>query len=265
MGEAAAGGAKQKKNMAADGRNRRALGDIGNLTKAVPVNVDGAPIVVDGVAAAAGRGGAAVPKAAAAQKKVTVKPKPDAVIEISPDTEEKEEAQKEKKPVIVDNNNNNKKTGEGSSRKKKAQTLTSILTARSKAACGLSNKQKEQVFDIDAGDINNELAVVEYVEDMYKFYKLVENESRVHDYMEMQPEINEKMRAILADWLIEVHNKFELTPETLYLTLNIVDRFLASNTLVLRKELQLVGIAAMLMASKYEEIWAPEVYISKYL
>lgn len=76
--------------------------------------------------------------------------------------------------------------------------------------------------------------------------------------MDSQPEINEKMRAILTDWLVEVHNKFDLMPETLYLTINIVDRYLAKKT-VPRRELQLVGISAMLMASKYEEIWAPEV------
>lgn len=76
--------------------------------------------------------------------------------------------------------------------------------------------------------------------------------------MNSQPEINEKMRAILIDWLIEVHNKFELTNETLYLTINIVDRFLAAET-VARRELQCVGMSAMLIASKYEEIWAPEV------
>lgn len=87
---------------------------------------------------------------------------------------------------------------------------------------------------------------------------MVQNESRVFDYIDLQPEINERMRAILIDWLIEVHNKFELMPETLYLTVNIVDRYLATKT-VTRKELQLVGISAMLMASKYEEIWAPEV------
>ena len=87
---------------------------------------------------------------------------------------------------------------------------------------------------------------------------VVQNESRVYDYMNTQPEINEKMRAIMIDWLIDVHKKFDLMPETLYLTINIVDRYLAVKTLV-RKELQLLGISAMLMASKYEEIWAPEV------
>jgi hypothetical protein len=42
------------------------------------------------------------------------------------------------------------------------------------AACGLTNKPKEQIVDIDAGDIGNDLAAVEYVEDIYKFYKLIE-------------------------------------------------------------------------------------------
>lgn len=130
---------------------------------------------------------------------------------------------------------------------------------------------------------------MEYVEDIYKFYKeaevhnpepspvsclsfltfvflsdenvfslIMQSESRVHDYMDSQPEINERMRAILVDWLIEVHFKFELTSETLYLTINIIDRYLAVRT-TSRRELQLVGISAMLIASKYEEIWAPEV------
>lgn len=76
--------------------------------------------------------------------------------------------------------------------------------------------------------------------------------------MDSQPEINAKMRGILVDWLVQVHNKFELSQETLYLTINLVDRFLATKATP-RKELQLVGLGAMLIASKYEEIWAPEV------
>ncbi|CAL5355498.1 unnamed protein product [Camellia sinensis] len=111
---------------------------------------------------------------------------------------------------------------------------------------------------IDAADVDNELAVVKYVEDIYKFYKLTEGESQVHNYMDSQPEINSKMRSILIDWLTEVHRKFELMLETLYLTVNIVDRSLSVNV-VPRRELQLVGISSMLIACKYKEIWAPEV------
>jgi hypothetical protein len=76
--------------------------------------------------------------------------------------------------------------------------------------------------------------------------------------MAHQTDINEKMRAILVDWLVEVHNKFKLMPETMYLTVNLIDRFL-ERKMVVRQKLQLVGVTAMLIASKYEEIYAPEV------
>ncbi len=77
-------------------------------------------------------------------------------------------------------------------------------------------------------------------------------------YMKDQRDINEKMRAILIDWLVEVHLKFKLVPETLYLTVNLIDRYLEKSN-VMREKLQLVGVTAMLIASKYEEIYAPEV------
>lgn len=49
-----------------------------------------------------------------------------------------------------------------------------FLSTFIQAACGLSKKPKEQIVDIDAADVNNELAVLEYVEDIYNFYKLAE-------------------------------------------------------------------------------------------
>jgi hypothetical protein len=55
-----------------------------------------------------------------------------------------------------------------------------------------------------------------------------------------------------------VHLKFKLMPETLFLTTNLIDRYLCVQS-VSRKNLQLVGVTAMLLAAKYEEIWAPEV------
>jgi G2/mitotic-specific cyclin-B, other len=76
--------------------------------------------------------------------------------------------------------------------------------------------------------------------------------------MSSQHDINEKMRSILIDWLIEVHLKFKLMPETMFLTVNIIDRFLEKKAVV-RQKLQLVGVTAMLLAAKYEEIYAPEV------
>ncbi|GAB4855945.1 hypothetical protein Ancab_039787 [Ancistrocladus abbreviatus] len=186
-------------------------------------------------------------------KKVTYKANPATVIIISSDEEEGNDNGKKKRDYTGSKGNRKSKPS-----RKKAHGLTSVLTARSKAACGLATEPKEQIVNIDVGDVNNELAVAEYVDDIYKFYRLTEEENLFCDYMNWQSHINERMRMILVDWLVEVHNKFELMPETLYLTINLVDRFL-SRKIVSRRELQLVGIGSLLLASKYEEIWAPEV------
>ena len=77
-------------------------------------------------------------------------------------------------------------------------------------------------------------------------------------YMENQTHINERMRAILVDWLVEVHLKFKLVPETLYLTVNLIDRYLSVKE-VKRPKLQLIGVSCLLIASKYEEIYPPEL------
>merc|ERR1712141_383323 len=69
-----------------------------------------------------------------------------------------------------------------------------------------------------------------------------------------------KMRAVLVDWLIQVHQQFNLLQETLYLTVAILDRFLQDHaSKIERKQLQLVGVASMFIAAKYEEMYAPEI------
>lgn len=66
------------------------------------------------------------------------------------------------------------------------------------------------------------------------------------------------MRCILISWLVEVHLKFKLLPETLFLTINIIDRYTQVKQ-VKKADYQLLGVTAMLIASKYEEIYAPEI------
>mmetsp|Transcript_78541 Transcript_78541/g.123796 ORF Transcript_78541/g.123796 Transcript_78541/m.123796 type:complete len:400 (+) Transcript_78541:68-1267(+) len=78
------------------------------------------------------------------------------------------------------------------------------------------------------------------------------------NYMDTQQDLSSKMRMILVDWLIEVHMKYGMRNETLHLTINLIDRYLSFKA-VSRKRLQLVGITATLIASKYEEIHPPEV------
>lgn len=76
--------------------------------------------------------------------------------------------------------------------------------------------------------------------------------------MEMQTEIQWSMRSVLMDWLVQVHNRFSLLPETLFLTVNYIDRFLSCKIVSIGK-LQLVGATAILVASKYEEINCPSL------
>ncbi|ODQ67704.1 hypothetical protein NADFUDRAFT_29601 [Nadsonia fulvescens var. elongata DSM 6958] len=77
-------------------------------------------------------------------------------------------------------------------------------------------------------------------------------------YMDDQSDLDWKMRGVLVDWLVEVHTKFRLLPETLFLAVNIVDRFMSVRVITLEK-VQLVGIASMIIAAKIEEVFAPSV------
>ena len=101
--------------------------------------------------------------------------------------------------------------------------------------------------------------VDEYLDDIYE--ELKKNEEKFlpePNYMSMQKDINHRMRAILIDWLIEVHLKYKMVPQSMYITVNLIDRFLSKNE-TSRIKLQLVGVTAMFIASKYEEIYPPEL------
>jgi G2/mitotic-specific cyclin-B, other len=74
-----------------------------------------------------------------------------------------------------------------------------------------------------------------------------------------QTEITEKMRAYLIDWLSELHLKFKLWPETLYVCTGIIDKFIMLQPEIKKKDLQCLGITALHIAGKYEEIYPPEL------
>lgn len=81
---------------------------------------------------------------------------------------------------------------------------------------------------VDRVDGKNPQLAAEYAEEIFINCRKMESETQPSaDYMsEMQTDIHEKMRAILVDWLVDVHYKFKLVPETLYLTINLIDRYL---------------------------------------
>lgn len=68
------------------------------------------------------------------------------------------------------------------------------------------------------------------------------------------------MREILIDWMMEVCEEFMLKRETLYISINFIDRYLQEVTYVVPKnELQLIGVTSMFIACKIEEVYIPRV------
>lgn len=113
--------------------------------------------------------------------------------------------------------------------------------------------------DLDKDDADDPLMVAEYVEEIFAYMRDIEIQCMPNgSYMDLQRDLNWHLRGVLADWLIETHAKFRLLPETLFLALNIVDRFLSMRTISLSK-LQLVGVTALFIAAKYEEVLCPSI------
>lgn len=113
----------------------------------------------------------------------------------------------------------------------------------------------DDIDEADAGKLNLES---EYVKDIYNYLQELEQKFSIpENYLVRQKEVNPKMRTVLIDWLNEVHLQFHLFTETYYLTVGIIDRYLQEFTMTSRKSLQLVGVAAMFLACKYEEMYPP--------
>jgi cyclin B len=114
----------------------------------------------------------------------------------------------------------------------------------------------------DRSDVSDPRFVSEYVNQIFEKMRQVESQNSpiVGDYMAAcQTDLSERMRGVLVDWLVEVHWKFKLYPETLFLTINLLDRFLSVKPNIPRSQLQLVGVTCLLIAAKYEDIYAPEI------
>ncbi|KAI4965173.1 hypothetical protein ZWY2020_055284 [Hordeum vulgare] len=117
----------------------------------------------------------------------------------------------------------------------------------------------DNVCDVDDNYEDPQLCAT-LASDIYMHLREAETRKRPStDFLEtIQKDVNPSMRAILIDWLVEVAEEYRLVPDTLYLTVNYIDRYLSGNE-INRQRLQLLGVACMLIAAKYEEICAPQV------
>jgi len=104
-------------------------------------------------------------------------------------------------------------------------------------------------------DADHPEGLTEYMPDLYSKLKNAEKREKVcisSTYMANQNDINARMRAVLLDWIVEVHFKYRLGTVSLFLTVQVLDRYLQVRQ-THRKRLQLAGCAAMLIATKFEE------------
>lgn len=121
-------------------------------------------------------------------------------------------------------------------------------------------KLPDDIEDIDADDVMSPLLMAVYIKDIYRYLADLELKYPIeYDHLKKQSVITGRMRATLIDWLVEVQRQFNLVLETFQLTVAIIDRYLQVVPNVKRNQLQLVGVTAMYLASKYEEIYAPDV------
>lgn len=132
-----------------------------------------------------------------------------------------------------------------------------------KAAAEIAEAKNHVDVTRTAEDIEDEQwdtsMVAEYGDEIFDYMR--EMEARMSPnpfYMEMQAEIQWSMRGVLIDWVVQVHQRFNLLPETLFLTINYIDRFLSCKVVSLGK-LQLVGATAIFVAAKYEEVNCPTI------
>lgn len=119
------------------------------------------------------------------------------------------------------------------------------------------DEEDEDTFDVSM--------VAEYSPEIFNYLHGLEIKLRPNArYMESQTELKWNMRSILIDWLVQVHSRFNLLPETLFLTVNYIDRFLSKRKVSLSR-FQLVGAVALFIAAKYEEINCPSVQEIAYM
>ncbi|CAL1688003.1 unnamed protein product [Lasius platythorax] len=140
-----------------------------------------------------------------------------------------------------------------------AATISAISHSQKKRGIQSFSTDLLKFEDIDEQDKGNPVLVSIYTNDIHEYLRTLERKTPIVEGFLTGQEVTPKMRSVLVDWLIEVHQQFRLMQETLYLTVAIIDRFLQSFKTIDRKKLQLVGVAAMFIASKYEEMYSPDI------
>ena len=123
-----------------------------------------------------------------------------------------------------------------------------------------ANKKYHKLWtSIKDSDNLEPIMEAEYSEDIFKYINKVESRYKPKkDYMKTQPHLDWAYRSTVVEWLVQMHEALDLIPETLFLAINIMDRYLSKTVITLNK-FRLAGIAALFVAAKMEELHAPSL------
>ena len=193
---------------------------------------------------------------------------------------EKKEEDKLETTVIHNDKNNNKEiknTSEKHLKEQKSQKSIEKCEKEEKNTKHHTNNQEKINLKKDKSELNSPKKILTYFDTTHItnvqipkdylntiYYNLLVEENKeltskpVYNYMKKQKEINDQMRSILVDWIIDVHHKFGFTDETLFMTILIIDRY-CSLEQISRIKYQCLGITALMIACKHEEINVPKV------
>lgn len=145
-----------------------------------------------------------------------------------------------------------------SGKKRPISTVVEQDVPKKFKVCGGDGQEEYEWEDLDAEDANDPFMVSEYVNEIFGYLSHLEvvtlpREEDLYKHRNIR-----QNRDILVNWLVKIHNKFGLLPETLFLAINTMDRFLCKELVQLDK-LQLVGTSCLFIASKYEEVYSPSI------
>lgn len=119
----------------------------------------------------------------------------------------------------------------------------------------------EGVEDIDNPTSRDAIfQVTDFIKDIYEYLRYLETVQSVQpNFLKNQKIYTSRIRGRLVNWCIQIHEQLKLLPETLYLSIAIMDRYFQAIGNIQQNQVQLVGVVALFVASKYEEIYPPDI------
>ncbi|KAF5364741.1 hypothetical protein D9758_009330 [Tetrapyrgos nigripes] len=114
--------------------------------------------------------------------------------------------------------------------------------------------------DLDADDFDDPLQVSEYINEITAYMKELETKHLpTPNYIALHTELDWEKRQILVDWILQLVNRYAFLPETFFLSVNLIDRFLSLRQSISLERIQLMGISCFSIASKFEEGVSPSL------